>query len=65
LGYPRQPEFSQEDIPMEIAYTHCAGLDVHKKTVVACVMTPSPDEGRDMETRTFGTMTVDVLALSD
>jgi transposase len=35
-------------------------LDVHKKTVVACVLTP---EGR--ETRTFGTMTADLLTLVD
>ena len=25
---------------MEVRYTHCAGLDVHTKTVVACVLTP-------------------------
>ena len=25
---------------MDVIYTHCAGLDVHKKTVVACCMTP-------------------------
>lgn len=45
---------------MEPVYERCCGLDVHKKTVVACVRTP-----RGRETRTFGTMTRDVLALSD
>jgi transposase len=45
---------------MEVTYPYCAGLDVHKKTVVACVMTP---EGR--ETKTFGTMTADLLVLAD
>ena len=45
---------------MEVLYERCCGLDVHKKTVVACVMTP---EGR--ETHTFGTMTKDLLTLSD
>jgi transposase len=35
-------------------------LDVHKQTVVACVVTPS---GR--QTRTFGTMTADLLALAE
>jgi transposase len=44
---------------MHIMYERCAGLDVHK-TVVACVLTP---EGR--ETRTFGTMTAELLALAD
>jgi transposase len=44
---------------MQIVYERCCGLDVHKKRVVACVITP---EGQ--ETRTFGTMTKDLLALS-
>jgi transposase len=45
---------------METTYQRCAGLDVHKKMVVACVMTP---ERR--ETRTFGTMTADLLNLGE
>src|SRR5437899_853750 len=45
---------------MEVTYSRCAGLDVHKKTVVACVMTP---ESR--VTKTFGTMTADLLELAD
>jgi transposase len=45
---------------MRVVYDRCAGLDVHKKTVVACVLTP---EGK--ETRTFGTMTDDLLRLTD
>ena len=31
---------------MDVLYTHCAGLDVHKKTVVACCLTPGPDGTR-------------------
>ena len=50
---------------MDVTYTHCAGLDVHKKTVVACCLTPGPDGQLRSETRTFGTMTQDLLALSD
>lgn len=45
---------------MEVIYQRCAGLDVHKKTVVACVITPEV-----RETRTFGTMTKDLLTLAD
>ena len=45
---------------MQVMYERCAGLDVHKKTVVACMLTP---EGQ--ETRTFGTMTAELLALAD
>ena len=49
---------------MEILYTHVAGLDVHKKTVVACCCTPGPTGQPRKETRTFSTMTADLLALS-
>ena len=50
---------------MEITYTHAAGLDIHKQTVVACVFTPGPKGKPVKETRTFGTMTQDLLALAD
>lgn len=43
----------------------CAGLDVHKKSIVACVRACGPDGREDVEVRTFGTMTDDLLALSD
>jgi transposase len=45
---------------MEVVNPRCCGLDVHKKTVVACVITP---ERR--ETRTFSTMTRDLLKLRE
>lgn len=50
---------------MRVTYTHVAGLDVHKKTVVACVITPGLTAEPHQETRTFGTMTQDLLALAD
>lgn len=50
---------------MDVIHTHCAGLDVHKKSVVACGMTPGPQGAKLVEHRTFGTMTADILALSD
>ncbi len=53
---------------MDIVHERCCGLDVHKQTVVACLLTPDPagGEGRPhKEVRTFGTMTADLLALSD
>ncbi len=50
---------------MRIVHTHCAGLDVHKKSVVACVISPDPNGGWHTETQTFGTMTADLLTLSD
>src|SRR5438105_539569 len=45
---------------MRVVHERCCGLDVHKRTVVACVLTA---EGQ--ETRTFGTMTRDLLALAE
>ncbi|HKG33868.1 MAG TPA: IS110 family transposase [Gemmatimonadales bacterium] len=45
---------------MRVVHERCAGLDVHKKTVVACVLTP---QGR--EVRTFSTVTEELLALVD
>jgi transposase len=45
---------------MEVINERCCGLDVHKKTVVACRITP---EGQ--ETRTFRTMTAGLLELAD
>jgi transposase len=48
---------------MEVLYPHCAGLDVHKDTVVACVrhMTNGSVERK---VRTFKTTTKELLALS-
>lgn len=45
---------------MEILYRSCGGLDVHAQTVVACLI----KDGRK-ETRTFSTMTDDLLGLLD
>ena len=50
---------------MEVVYERCCGLDVHKKTVAACLITPGPKGRVRKEVRTFGTMTDDLLALSD
>jgi transposase len=50
---------------MKVTYERCCGLDVHKKTVVACVIVPGPDGTPLKETRTFETMTEDLAALAD
>jgi transposase len=50
---------------MEIVHPYCAGLDVHKKTVVAAIIVPDDQGGLRKEVRTFGAMTSDLLALSD
>jgi transposase len=50
---------------MDIVVARCAGLDVHKDTVVACVRTPGSDGQRAEQVRTFGTTTVELLGLRD
>src|SRR5216684_3257977 len=50
---------------MDAIYERCCGLDIHKKTVVACVIVPGAARHVRKEIRTFGTMTDDLLALAD
>lgn len=49
---------------MEVLHPRCAGLDVHKDLVVACVRI-AVGGGVQQETRSFGTVTQELLALSD
>lgn len=41
---------------MDVMVSRCAGLDVYKDTVMACVRTPGPG-GRSSEVREFRTFT--------
>jgi transposase len=50
---------------MNLVHLRCAGLDVHKKTVVACVCVVNEGGEVLQETRTFATMTADLIALGD
>ena len=50
---------------MQVVHARCCGLEVHKKSVVACVLLTQPDGAVRRETATFGTMTEDLLALAD
>ncbi len=50
---------------MEVVEERCCGVDVHKRTVVACLLTPGEGGRPHKEIRTFGTMTEDLLALLD
>ncbi|HEY7495247.1 MAG TPA: hypothetical protein VIH59_29590 [Candidatus Tectomicrobia bacterium] len=49
-------------------WTHCAGLDIHQKSITACCLLPDPT-GQDAEGVTdperFGTRTIELLALID
>ena len=50
---------------LPVIYKRVAGLDVHKKTVVATRMRVTEDSRVEWETQTFGTTTPDLLGLHD
>src|SRR5882757_6605845 len=50
--------------PMQVLYPRCAGLDVHKDTVVACVRLALENKVVT-EVQTFATTTKGLLALAD
>jgi transposase len=50
---------------MERVIERGCGLDVHKKTVAACVRVPGLKGEREQHIRTFGTTTAELLALRD
>lgn len=50
---------------MHILYERCCGLDVHKKTVVACLICSGKCGRTDRQIRTFGTATADLLELAE
>jgi hypothetical protein len=48
---------------MDVVFPHCAGLDVHKKRITACRVSPDPT-GQDadgvLEVQDFGTLTMNL-----
>jgi transposase len=50
---------------MQVVYERCGGLDVHKETVVACVIVPDAQGQAQKETRTFETLTENLSALAE
>ena len=50
---------------MHVVYAHCCGLDVHKKTITACLLILEAGGKGQSEIRRFGTMTRDLLELAD
>ena len=61
LGRP----FTKEGLIMDVIYARCCGVDVHKREVVACVVSTAPDGAPSKAIRAFGTMTPDILKLAD
>jgi transposase len=50
---------------MDVLIERCAGLDVHKDNVMACVRFPGPGRERLQEIHEFGTTIAELLALRD
>ncbi len=50
---------------LSVLYARCCGLDVHKKTVVACLLLTAASGRVSREVRTFATTTAGLLALAD
>jgi transposase len=48
---------------MNLVYERCAGIDVHKRTIVVCAIVPDAKGQRHKERRTFSTMTPDLLRM--
>src|SRR5512133_1266276 len=63
LGIPSPVRSCLWRYPMNLVYERCAGLDVHKRNVLVCTITPDPSGHRHKERRTFSTMTPDLLRL--
>jgi transposase len=50
---------------MQVLHAHCAGLDVHKKSVYGCAIWLQANGQKKQEVRSFGTVTAELLKLSD
>lgn len=50
---------------MEVVHSHCAGIDVHKDTLMVAAVTPGSGKKPTVELREVGTMTADLLAMVD
>jgi transposase len=57
--------FSKRRFVMQVLYERCAAIDVHQKTAVTTILVSQPDGSPQKQTRTFATMTSDLLALED
>jgi transposase len=59
------PTVTRREGVLRVGHERCCGRDVHRKTVVACALVPDEADRVRKLARTFGTMTADLLALSD
>jgi hypothetical protein len=60
-GYPTSLQLVR--CVMDVVFPHCAGLDVHKKRITACRVSPDPTgQNADgvMDVQDFGTLTIEL-----
>ena len=50
---------------MDVLFERCCGLDIHKRTITACVLTPGERRKPRKEVRRFETTVAHLLALGD
>src|SRR5215213_6953618 len=65
LRHPASPSSSSRRFAMNVLFSHCAGLEVHKKWLVACMLTADSERTLTHTVRSFGTLPADLLALAD
>jgi transposase len=68
IGWPRRPRLGDhegEEAAVDVLIERCAGIDIGKDEVVACVRTPAPDgRGRQKRTRTFAAFTTSLETMA-
>jgi transposase len=67
-GLPEATHSVAREADVDVLVERCAGLDVHRDTVVATVRVPATAKGRprrEQSTRTFATTTAGITALGD
>src|SRR5574341_1464760 len=64
ISQTRTPRRGGKECPMEVLYPRCAGLDVHRDTVVACVRIAQGKHVTE-ECKTFATTTSELERLRD
>ena len=57
--YKEAASYEREGILMDVTYERCCGIDVHKRSIVACLKC-----GKKQEIRTFGTASKEIRALA-
>lgn len=61
---PRLGQVQTKETTRQIVHPRCCGLDVHKKSVVACVLITADDGTVQREIRPYAPMTADLLRLA-